>query len=53
MCNGNKMMYTRVIRSESRLVAAEKVIFIHELIYTIKDQFSKILEQMGKRDTVR
>ena len=34
-------MYTRVIRSESRFVVVENVIFINELIDTVKDQFFK------------
>ena len=32
-------MYTRVIRSESLMVVVEKVIFIDELIDTVKDYF--------------
>ena len=44
-------MYARVIKSESLLVVVEKVIFIDEILDTVQDQFSKILEEMGKRDT--
>ena len=51
MCNNNKLMYARVIKSESLLVVVEKVIFIDEILDTVQDQFSKILEEMGKRDT--
>ena len=53
MCTGNKLMYARVIRSESWLVVVEKVIFIEELIDTVKDQFFKDFKQIGKRDTGR
>ena len=34
-------MYARVIRPESWLVVVEKVIFIEELIDTVKDQIFK------------
>ena len=37
MRNGNELMYARFIRSESSLVVVEKVIFIEELIDTVKD----------------
>ena len=53
MRNGNRLMYTRVFRSESWLVVVEKVIFIDEIIILSKISFSIILEQMGKRDTGR
>ena len=53
LCNGNQLIYARVIRSEYLLVVVEKVIFIDEIINTAKNSFSKILEQMGKRHTVR
>ena len=43
MYNVKKLMYTRVIMSEFWLVAFEKVIFIDELIGTVKVSFSKIL----------
>ena len=48
MCNGNKLMYPRVIRSESWLVYGEKVTFIDELIDTIKDQFFKNFRANGQ-----
>ena len=48
MCNGNKLMYPRVIRSESWLVDGEKVTFIDELIDTIKDQFFKDFRANGR-----
>ena len=48
MCNGNKLMHTRVIRPESRLVIVEKVIFIDELIDTVKDQFFKDFRESGE-----
>ena len=41
MRNGNELMYARFIRSESSLVVVEKVIFIEELIDTVKDQIFK------------
>ena len=41
MCNGNKLMYARIIRSEPWLVVAEIVIFIDEIIVSVKDQFFK------------
>ena len=45
-------MYARVIKSESLLVVVEKVIFIDEILDTVQDQFSKILEQMGRHWSV-
>ena len=53
MCNGNKPMYTRVIRFESWLVAIGKVAFIDELTDTIKYQFFKNVRANDKRDTGR
>ena len=47
MCNGNKQIYTTVIRFESWLVVVEKVIFIDELINTVKDQFFKDFRAIG------
>ena len=41
MCNGNELMYARVIRFESWLVVVGKVNFIDEIIETVKDQLSK------------
>ena len=41
MCNCNKLMYTRLTRSKYWLVSVEQVIFIDEIIDTVKDQFSK------------
>ena len=41
MCNGNKLMSARVIKSESWLVVIEKAIFIDEIIDTVKNQFFK------------
>ena len=42
LCNSNKLMYTRVIRSESWVVTTDKVAFTVELIDDVKDQFSKV-----------
>ena len=47
MCNGNKVMYVRVIRSESWLVVVKKVIFIDEIIDPVKDQFFKEFRAKG------
>ena len=47
MCNGNKLMYARVIMSESWLDVVEKVIFIEELIENVKDQFFKDFRTNG------
>ena len=47
MRNGNELMYARFIRSESSLVVVEKVIFIEELIDTVKDQFFKYFRRNG------
>ena len=47
MCNGNKVMYARVIRSESWLVVVKKVIFIDEIIDPVKDQFLKEFRAKG------
>ena len=41
MCNGNKLMYARIITPESWLVVVEKVVFIEELIDIVKYQFFK------------
>ena len=51
MRNGNKLMYARVTKSETWLVLVGNIIFINEIIDPVKVSFSKILEQMGKRDT--
>ena len=40
-------MYARVIRSESRLIVVGKVIFIEELIDTVKGQFFKDFRTYG------
>ena len=47
MRNGNELMYARFIRSESSLVVVEKVIFIEELIDTVKGQFFKYFRRNG------
>ena len=52
MCNGNKPVSARVIRSESRLVAIRKVIFIDEFPDLLNINFSKILEQMVRKTLV-
>ena len=44
-------MYARVTKSETWLVVVGNIIFIDEIIDPVKVSFSKILEQMGKRDT--
>ena len=41
-------MFTRFIRSESGLVVTEKVIFVDELIDTVKDQFFKDFRANGE-----
>ena len=48
MCYGNKLVYTRVIRSLSWLVAVEKVIFVNELTDTVKDNFLKDFRATGE-----
>ena len=40
-------MYTRVIRSLSWLVAVVKVVFVNELIDTVKDNFLKDFRANG------
>ena len=47
MCNGNKLTYARVIRSESWLIVIENVSFIDEIIDSVKDKFSKYLIANG------
>ena len=46
-------MYAKFVRSESRLVVVVKVSVINEIIDTVKNCFSNILEQMDKRNTGR
>ena len=47
MCNGNKLMQKRVIRSESWLAVVEKIIFINEIIDIVKDKFFKDFRAEG------
>ena len=47
MYNGNKLMYTKIVRSECWLVDVKKVIFIDKIIDTDKDQFFKDFRGKG------
>ena len=47
MYNGNKLIYTRIVRSEYWLVDVKKGFFIDKIIDTDKDQFFKDFRRKG------